>query len=341
MPNMLHSGDLIASIQTDLADNNAGLISALDVRHNIEDVAFSIHHMVASGDTNTTFPFFSGVRSSKADATTAGGGALTNTNPTNGDFIAESGMFFPNCDTVSLRTVRQTEPWPGVASLDHGELDATSLTHDDHLIYYNRNGARPLTGNMSTMDGSSTNVWISASGTENVGLKFLPKHATDITQQEILVSGMGFRFGDESVVPNGKGNAKAWCHFNASGIGGHLPEINAWHNISGIHKKAPGKFKITFTSGTFENNNFVAMATSNGTNASGNLLDMETNTVACIARSGDDGTSLRSVTLVVRDEGGSYVDSAIINFLAYGYSPGEASGAVPTVVDEFAGTPTF
>ena len=42
MPTMKSSGDLIASISTDLADNNAGLISAEDVRHNMEDVAFSI-----------------------------------------------------------------------------------------------------------------------------------------------------------------------------------------------------------------------------------------------------------------------------------------------------------
>ena len=33
MPTMKNSGDLITSISTDLADNNAGLISAEDVRH--------------------------------------------------------------------------------------------------------------------------------------------------------------------------------------------------------------------------------------------------------------------------------------------------------------------
>ena len=51
MATMKSSGDLIASISSDLADNNAGLISAQDVRHNMEDTAFSINRIVASGDT--------------------------------------------------------------------------------------------------------------------------------------------------------------------------------------------------------------------------------------------------------------------------------------------------
>ena len=92
MPNMLNSGDLIASIQLDLADNNAGLISAQDVRHNLEDTAFSINHIVASGDTNIVFPFFNILRTSKADAE----GEDADVNPTHGDIVVESGIFFPN-----------------------------------------------------------------------------------------------------------------------------------------------------------------------------------------------------------------------------------------------------
>ena len=51
MPTMKNSGDLISSISSELADNNAGLISAYDVRHNMEDIAFSRNKIVASGDT--------------------------------------------------------------------------------------------------------------------------------------------------------------------------------------------------------------------------------------------------------------------------------------------------
>ena len=325
MPNMLNSGDIIASIQLDLSDNNAGLISAQDVRHNMEDIAFSINKIVASGDTNVEFPFFNTVTVSKVDALSE-----TSTTATNGDIIVQSGVFFPNAPENS--TKRQDRPWLGDGNIDHDNLG-----NDTHLIYYNRDGSRALEGNMPT-----ASYWINASGTDKTGLKFNTTHATDATKQEILVSGDGFRFSDNSVVPNGKGNAKAWAFFNASGnaVNAHLPEIYSWNNIESISKKAEGQFKITFTSGTFENNHFVAVGTSNGTNASGSLIDMETNTVACVARSGDDGTMLRSVTYVVRDEGGSYTDSAVCQFVAYGYSPTETSGTAPTMVDEFS-SPTF
>jgi len=61
MATMKSSGDLIASISADMADNNAGLISAEDVRSNMEDTAFSINKIVASGDTETAFPFYNNV----------------------------------------------------------------------------------------------------------------------------------------------------------------------------------------------------------------------------------------------------------------------------------------
>ena len=53
MPTMKSSGDLINSISADLADNNAGLISAEDVRHNMEDIAFSIN---VDRDWETKYP---------------------------------------------------------------------------------------------------------------------------------------------------------------------------------------------------------------------------------------------------------------------------------------------
>ena len=75
MPSQLNSGQLIANISSELADNNAGLISAYDVRHNLEDIAFSINKIVASGDTEVAFPFFNAVKFSKADSSGASAGA--------------------------------------------------------------------------------------------------------------------------------------------------------------------------------------------------------------------------------------------------------------------------
>lgn len=334
MPNQLNSGEIITNIQAELSDNNAGLISAYDVRHNMEDIAFSINKIVASGDTETEFPFFNVVKISDVDAVSS-----TSTTATNGDLIVESGIFFPNAPQDS--TKRQDRPWLGEELVNHNNLN--NLTAGDvHTQYYHRAGkdsprvgSNALTGNMET-----SNVWINTSGIDNVGFKFVQTNAT-ATEQDIYVSGtMRWANTDNSILENAKGVAKAWAYFSASGAG-NVPEIYSWHNIDSIARKGEaGKLKITFSSGTFENNDFVAIGTSNGTTSDSNLLDMDVNTVACIARSGDDGNMLRSVTYVIQDEGGQYVDGKICSFVAYGYSPGELSGVKPTMIDESA-LPTF
>ena len=325
MPNQLNSGELVANISSELADNNAGLISADDVRHNMEDISVSINKIVASGDTETEFPFFNAVKFSTVDSTSPSAGA------DHGDLIVESGIFFPNADDATKQTKRQTEPWLGDENIDHDNL--LNLSNDTHLQYYNRNGTRPLTGNMST-----DSFWVNKSGVADVGFKF-EQLTPDATEQEIYVSGT-MRWGDNSIMSNAKGVAKAWAYFSASGVG-NVPEIYSWYNIESIARKGEaGKLKVTFTSGTFDNNDFVAIGTSNGTTTDSNLLDMDVNTVSCIARSGDDGTQLRSVTYVIQDEAGQYVDSKVCTLVVYGYSPDEESGTTPTMIDESA-SPTF
>jgi hypothetical protein len=59
-----------------------------------------------------------------------------------------------------------------------------------------------------------------------------------------------------------------------------------------------------------------------------------------VARSGDDGTMLRSTTFAIQDEAGHYVDSELCYFVAYGYSPSESSGTPPTMINETS-SPTF
>ena len=49
--------EIKSSIQSELADNNAGLISAYDVRHNMEDIVDSINTIVSSGDFDAGTPF--------------------------------------------------------------------------------------------------------------------------------------------------------------------------------------------------------------------------------------------------------------------------------------------
>ena len=315
MANTKNSGELIASISADLANNNAGLISAEDVRHNMEDIAFSINHIIASGDTDVQFPFFKDVRA-KHHSTPGVGGRV----------YVESGILFPNAPNND--GVLQREPYPGAGSINHNDLTGKS-TGDPHTQYVPIGGwafaNRQMTGNLAL-----GNQWIGASGDDHRGIKFA---ALDNGKDEvdILVSG-DFVFDDNSKISTWFSAAKAWLNFDASGVGTSEPVIRSWHNVSGITKNDVGKFTITFNSGVFANNDYVAIGTSNGTTTSGSKEDMSVNTVACVLRGGDDTSSLRTCTFVIQNKGEVYVDGKINDFVAYGYEPSAISGAVPTIV---------
>ena len=346
MPNQLNSGELIASISADLADNNAGLISAEDVRHNLEDTAYSIRRIVASGDANeTNFVFYNTLRVSKLSAPTA-----NLTTATSGDIQVESGIFFPNAPENSSK--RQDRPFLGSRSIDHSLL--LNLDADDHVQYYKLDGARALTGNMKT-----NGVWVNASGQSDTGLKFRPDHTSDATQQTILVSGYspsarrdeagfsnqgGFEFMDKSIIPNGKGMAKAWLSLATSGIHAGTedrPQLFAYHNISGVHRLGAGQIAVTFTSGTFHDNAYVAIGTASARNTntpkdyglggtSNNPANFEVNTVGIAGRSGVRN-GLRECRVYIVDDDGSYQDSDRLDLVFFGYSPSETSGTHPTI----------
>ena len=346
MPNQLNSGELIASISADLADNNAGLISAEDVRHNMEDTAYSIRRIVASGDANeTNFVVYNTLRGSKLSAPTADLPTATS-----GDIQVESGIFFPNAPENDAK--RQVRPFLGSRSIDHSQL--LNLDEDDHLQYYKLDGLRPLEGNMKT-----NGVWINASGQNYTGLKFRPDHTSDATQQTILVSGYspsarrteagfsnqgGFEFMDKSIIPNGKGMAKAWLSLATSGIHNgqdDRPQLFAYHNISGVHRIAEGQLAVTFTSGTFHDNSYVAIGTASARNTStpkdyglggtaNNPANFEVNTVGIAGRSGVRN-GLRECRVYIIDDDGSYQDSDRLDLVFFGYSPSETSGTHPTI----------
>jgi len=322
MPNMLNSGELYNNINAELADNNAGLISAYDVRHNMEDIVVSINKIVASGDTDVEFPFFNIVRVSATNAVSS-----TSTTATNGDIVLESGIFFPNAPVNS--TERQVEPWLGESRIDHNNLDNLDVG-DVHTQYYKLTGDRALEGNMST-----DSFWINKSGIPDVGFKFEQLNP-DATVQEIYVSGT-MRWGDNSTMANAKGVAKAWCNFDASGtLYTNAPDLRSYHNISQIERLGQGRIKLTFTSGVFDNNNYVAVGVSNGTNSAVDESDFTVNTVGLVLRQGNDGPddadNPRTITYVIRNENGDYVDSQLCDFVAYGTGPAETSGTHPTVV---------
>ncbi len=303
------SGDLLASISADLSDNNAGLISAEDVRHNMEDAVRSINQIVASGDTDGEWPFTQDVR--VAHDSTAGTGGIV---------YAESGIIFPN--SSEDQTGRQQEPFLGIGNLNHNAL--ANLTVDDpHTQYLNRLGGstRPMIGNLAL-----STYWVGSEGTDQ-GLKFTPTASGD----DITVSGT-FEFQkDQSRMDSAHGVAKAWLNFDASGVG-NVPVVKSYHNINKLERLDQGKFKITFNSGVFLDNTYIAIGNSNSTTSAGSQEDFDLNTVGLVMRAGDDGTALRTVTYVIRNDHGTYVDGEVNDFVAYGYGPGSTSGTAPTIV---------
>jgi hypothetical protein len=308
MADIKSSGHLLASIAADLSDNNAGLISAEDVRHNMADAVRSINQIVASGDTDGDWPFVFDVKA-KADNVAGVGGT----------FIAESGITFPNSP---ISTERQVEPFLGIGNLNHNAL-ANLTVADPHTQYLNRLGGptRPMIGNLAL-----STYWVGSEGTDQ-GLKFTP---TASGFDDITVSGV-FEFQkDQSRVDSAHGVAKAWMNWSA--VGGNIT-VKSYHNIDAIAAVDSGVFQITFTSGTFLDNNYTAVGVSNGISSTGTYDAMQPNSVGLTLRNGDDAASLRSLHFKVEQDDGDAVFAGHNDLVVYGYNPGSTSGVGPTITN--------
>jgi len=321
MPTIQDSGAILTSIGQDLADNNAGLISAQDVRHNMEDTVASIPNIVSLSDTENTYYFRNNVKVS-------GDGSVSR-------FITEGGIQFPNTPVdyhPSLANNIQVEPYPGSGKLDHGLLESSSLLDDDHQQYLLANGDRSMVGNLWTYPTGGEPNWIGPSGNDNEGIQFTYDsndkvianfrgrivYADNSTSQDVYGSGTA------------KGSAKAWCNFDASGVAG-TPTIRSSYNIHSLERTAQGKLVITFVSGIFADNNYVAIGNANATTSTGSEEDFDVNTVGLVLRQGDDANTLRSVTYVIRNDAGEYVDADLCDFVAYGLGPNTIADPSPTV----------
>lgn len=320
MPTIQDSGAIISSISSDLADNNAGLISAYDVRHNMEDAVASIPNIVSLSDTENTYYFRNSVKVSGVGATES-------------KFITEAGIAFPNAPVNGFLTDNtQVEPYPGAGNIDHGDL--AGLSDDDHLVYLNRDGSRGMIGNLK-MNDNLTAHWIGPFGDSDEGIQFV--HNSD-GQLEINTSGTivfddGSKIANAANEPTAKGLAKAWCNFDASGDAAGIPAVRSSYNIDSIERQSQGVIKITFASGTFSDNNYVAIGNSNANASSGNYNAFDVNTVGLLAREGDDATTLRSIYYVIRSDDNELVDAKVNDFVAYGLGPGTTADATPTTTN--------
>lgn len=287
--------DIVSNINTDLADNNAGLISASDVRENMKDIVQSLDTIVGSGNFNTLTPFTGNNVRAKI------------TNNTYGRFIAESGVEFPNGGGL------QVERYPGASNIEHNLLSNLSVGNP-HTQYMHTTGLNKAIGNMPMGDR-----WINSSGnisftTNDRGIKFT---YVDSNKETIHVGNKStIQFDiDNSTMFTAKSTAQAWIRFNGSG---DMSVISSY-NIKELVKTSPGKFEVYFKDDTFTNGNYVAIGNSNSRTDSDTGEDFDLNTVGIVSRQAN------SVTFYVLNKSSEYVDAAVNDLVIFG----NASGVVP------------
>jgi hypothetical protein len=324
MPTIQDSGAILTSIGQDLADNNAGLISAQDVRHNMEDTVASIPNIVSLSDTENTYYFRNNVKVS-------GDGSVSR-------FITEGGIQFPNSPVDYHPLVPnniQTEPYPGSGKLDHNLLtNRIGDSNDCHPQYLLEVGGPTggMRGNLRMRQGTESH-WIGPSGLDDQGIQF----AYDSDEKVVVNTNGRIVYADNSTSQDvygsgtAKGVAKAWCNFDASGTPAALPAIRSSYNIDSVERVSKGVIKITFASGIFGDNNYVAIGNSNANTGSGTFDAFDINTVGLMLREGDDATALRSIHYVIRSDDNDLVDAELNDFVAYGLGPITIADPPPTV----------
>lgn len=292
--------EILDNINSDLADNNAGNISASDVRTNMEDAVESMIPIVASGNFNAS-PFVgNNVRIGVSDDLEYG------------QLIVESGIRFDN--GTGTEEQLQIVPFLGEEGIIHNNLDGLNLG-DPHSQYINVNGIRKAERNIGFGDN-----WINAEGSsdglpatyDDHGLMF---ESTD-DDMEIV------HLGNKSVIKTDIDGAEmssavqvaqAYVRFIGSG---DMAVVDS-HNISQIERyDDPGKFRVYFKAGLFDTGNYVCIANSNATTDDGNPEDFDLNVAAVVERTPE------YVSFVVRNDNNEYVNAAVNDLVVYGRASG-------------------
>jgi hypothetical protein len=313
---------LLSNIAVDLADNNAGLISAADIRNNLFNTVDSMNSIIASGDFNLETPFGKSVRVKRTLGDTG-----------TGFFIAENGINFPNA-TSSIKD--QIVPYPGPTGINHNDLFNRD-NNASHSVFLTLDGSRLMAGNLGL-----ANNWIGASGYSNVGLSFQYRGGTsqNVGKENILVGNSGeFVFStDNSRFSSGKSVAKAWITFDGanSGVSNAIPVVKNSYNIRRITRTSPGKYVIYLKTGVLYtgSNNFVVVANSNARTDSDDMSDFERNTVG--TKRGYNPIDGHFFTFVVLNEAGEYVDAEINDAIVFGEDIESTVNESSSVTSNFA-----
>lgn len=306
--------ELTTNINNDLADNNAGLISAADIRNNMLDIVDSINQVVASGNFDATTPFSPNDVRAKINTSLNTGGM----------FIAESGLYFPN--RTDTNSGYQYEPYPGPENIDHNTLSNLTVGNP-HTQYMSVNGLNKAVANMpfGTEWINSSGALVGAPNTDNRGLRF--EYTDTSVSGEIIHVGSNstLKFDvDGSHAITGKGFAQAWISF--VGTSGNI-SINSSYNISGVQHIDNGQYKVYFNPLTFSDGNYVAIGNSNGRDGSGSAEDFEINTVGLVDRTKD------YVTFYVIDDDNDYVNGAVNDLVIFGNLSGVQADTTPSITN--------
>jgi hypothetical protein len=305
--------NLLNDITVRLADNNAGDISAGDVRENMYNIVDSILKIV-SEELDSDKPFIQNIVIGDPN-----GGQDVAT------LILNSGVYFSD-------NTFQNTAYPGPGSINHNDLSGLNIG-DPHSIYLPSDGSRALTGSLEVQQ------WLNSDGTNGRGIKFIQDDNGDeglnIADNTRLIFNV-----DNSEIKSAKGVALAWLNFSASGVGDGIT-VNSSYNIDSIERwkaqpsdpASEGKFRINFKEGTLNSANFIAIGSSNGRSDGDQASDFSINTVGLVERGGTGVVGdLHYVTFFVLSSdtlGGTgtpgYVDAPLNELVIYGLGAGVSS----------------
>jgi len=307
-----------------LPDNNAGRISAADIRVNLEDIVDSILENVGSGDFGTAGnPFQENLRLQR------------NINPLNdavrgGILILDSGVQF---STGELQTV----PYPGPESINHNDLLNREIGNP-HPQYVQisgdiMTGALGMGGYVPTGGVEADKIppnRISSRGpqeSEPLGIYF-DRRSSNLEHVH-LGSGSNLEFDrDHSVMTSAIGQAHAYIRFSSSTDDG--VEVQSSMGIDTIQRIGAGRYEIRFDAShefdPLDSGNYVVVAHCNGTSDNSSASDMDLVNAAAVVRSGD------VFTLAVQNDGSNYVDAKVNDVVVYGVPSGVEKPTLATVV---------
>jgi hypothetical protein len=317
-------GTLLYDISNQLPDNNAGQISAKDVRETMFNLTESIPYVIASGDwdvANKEFISDIRLRRNTVDSITSGG-----------TLIVQSGIVFEdngNPDGTAL----QTRPYLGPTGISHSELkDLTGTSNDHHTQYLLGAGTRSMSGDLGM---GSNFIKFNNEATADIG------HGINFefvdANEEVLHIGSKTHIEfdvDTSTIKTGRSTAQAWVNFNSvSGVAeADTLDVRSSYNISSVRRVTEGgepqagKFRIYFATNTFDSAaDICAIGTSNAksSNASGGEID--SNTAVCVERTAE------YVTFYVMDDTNAFRDAEVNDVMIFGNPSGVPTPAGPTV----------